>query len=75
MSERQQPYVLDEEAGPRSICTCGGSRNRPYCDGTHKETGGAPLTVQIEEAKTVAWCGCRRSANFPYCDGTHRSLA
>ena len=75
MTERKQPYVVEEQAGPRAICACAGSANQPYCDGTHKDGGGGPpLVVEIEEAKTVAWCGCRKSGNFPYCDGTHKTL-
>jgi CDGSH-type Zn-finger protein len=74
MSERKQPFVVEEEAGSKAICACAGSQNQPYCDGTHRDLGKSPLIVEIEKAKTVAWCGCRRSANFPYCDGTHNTL-
>jgi CDGSH-type Zn-finger protein len=71
MSERDRPYVVDEQPGTRAICACGKSENKPYCDGSHAGSGTKPFVVQIEEAKKVAWCGCGRSGNRPYCDGTH----
>lgn len=70
MSNR--PFVREEEAGPKAICACGRSSNRPYCDGAHarENTGKRPIVVQVEDG-IVAWCGCGKSGSFPYCDGTH----
>jgi CDGSH-type Zn-finger protein len=28
-----------EKDGPVFLCRCGGSSNKPYCDGTHKRNG------------------------------------
>ena len=28
-----------EKEGPVFLCRCGGSSNKPYCDGTHKQKG------------------------------------
>ena len=36
MTDRKQPYVVDETAGPKAMCACGNSANFPYCDGTHR---------------------------------------
>jgi CDGSH-type Zn-finger protein len=73
MTEQNSPFVKDETPGKKAICACGESANKPYCDGSHaaKNTGKAPVIVEITEEKKVAWCGCGRSANSPYCDGTH----
>lgn len=30
--------TLDKE-GPVFLCRCGGSANKPYCDGTHRRNG------------------------------------
>ncbi|MGJ8695711.1 MAG: CDGSH iron-sulfur domain-containing protein [Verrucomicrobiaceae bacterium] len=35
-------------AGTHWMCTCGKSVNYPYCDGTHKKTGGAPRKLVLE---------------------------
>ncbi|MBI3563896.1 MAG: CDGSH iron-sulfur domain-containing protein [Elusimicrobia bacterium] len=71
---QHSPYVRDEQPGRKAWCACGESKNQPYCDGTHKSLGKAPIVVELTEAKKVAWCGCRQSKNKPYCDGTHRTL-
>ncbi len=30
--------IIDRQ-GPVFLCRCGGSSNKPYCDGTHKRNG------------------------------------
>ena len=71
MNLRGGPFVIEVEAGKKAFCTCGASANLPYCDGSHKRTGGAPKVVEFEEAKRVAICGCGRTENSPFCDGSH----
>lgn len=71
---QKAPYVLDMEAGEYSWCACGHSEDQPFCDGSHKGTGLAPILEEITEAKQVAWCGCKQSRNQPFCDGMHKSL-
>ena len=31
--------LASEVKGPVALCRCGGSKNKPYCDGTHKAIG------------------------------------
>ncbi len=73
MALQNGPYVKSENPGRVAWCSCGESKNQPYCDGFHSAQGkgNRPVVVEIAEAKTVAWCGCKRSGNKPFCDGTH----
>ncbi|MFQ6115173.1 MAG: CDGSH iron-sulfur domain-containing protein [bacterium] len=71
---QKSAYVVEAEAKKYAWCACGRSQNQPYCDGSHKGTGFAPILVEIAEKKTVAWCGCKHSGNKPFCDGTHSTL-
>jgi CDGSH-type Zn-finger protein len=65
------PIVQRAEAGTYWWCACGRSKGQPFCDGSHKGTGLAPIKTEITEAKTVAWCGCKRSHTAAFCDGSH----
>ena len=68
------PYVIEVEPGKYAWCACGLSNSQPYCDGSHKGTGFAPLIEEVKEIKKIAWCGCKASGNAPFCDGTHSKL-
>ncbi len=71
--EEKTPYVITEKPGTKYYCTCGRSRKLPYCDGSHKGSEFHPVTVEIDEEKTVALCACGRSQKFPFCDGSHKA--
>lgn len=69
---QNKPFVVDVKAGDtKAFCSCGLSKNGPFCDGSHKSTGKSPCIVQFDEDQKVFACGCGRSGNAPYCDGTH----
>lgn len=36
--DRNRPYVIQVGDKNVAICACGLSKNKPYCDGTHKIT-------------------------------------
>jgi len=71
---QKKPFIEEVEAGTYAWCSCGNSKNQPYCDGAHSGTGKIPVIEVIEEKKTVAWCGCKNSAKGAFCDGSHAKL-
>lgn len=73
------PFMRDLAPGDYSWCSCGLSRNQPFCDGSHKGTAFTPVKFTIMprrsgEPETVWLCGCKRSRRKPFCDGTHNRL-
>jgi len=69
------PYSQAVEGGKTYYwCACGRSTNQPFCDGSHKAVGMAPVAYKAEKDATAWFCGCKQSKNAPMCDGTHRSL-
>ena len=75
MSWQSFPYKIDAQAGQTLFfCSCGQTKNPPYCDGSHKGTGLQPVKLEVEEKKTIWWCQCKHSANPPLCDGSHKTL-
>jgi CDGSH-type Zn-finger protein len=68
------PYVQDAEPGTYWWCSCGQSKNQPFCDGSHKTTSFTPLKIEVAAAGKIAWCGCKHSKNGAFCDGSHKRL-
>ena len=63
------------EAGKKYFwCSCGLSKNQPFCDGNHKGTGFSPILFESKEDKIIGFCGCKHSKNGAICDGSHKSL-
>ena len=68
------PYAIDVEQGKDYYwCSCGKSARQPFCDGSHKDSGMAPMKYTAAQAGTVYFCGCKASANSPLCDGSHKN--
>ncbi len=68
-TEAGMPIAITLEPGTYFRCTCGGSKNLPFCDGNHR--GGAlPIRFEIEERRKVYLCSCGKTANQPFCDET-----
>lgn len=70
------PYSVEVEAGRTYFwCVCGRSAKQPFCDGSHRETGFAPLKWEAPESRRMWFCGCKHSGTAPLCDGSHKALA
>jgi CDGSH iron-sulfur domain-containing protein 3 len=53
-------------------CSCGLSKNQPFCDGSHKaEDVFAPVEDVADKTKTVFFCTCKATNRAPLCDGSH----
>lgn len=72
---QRSPIRQRVEPGTYAWCTCGRAAQQPFCDGSHGDTGFAPILVQITESRSVAWCACKHTATPPFCDGSHRNLS
>lgn len=69
------PYRIDVEAGKTYWwCACGKSATQPFCDGSHKGSGLAPLKYDASASGKVWFCACKQTSTSPLCDGTHRKL-
>ncbi|NJD31218.1 MAG: CDGSH iron-sulfur domain-containing protein [Gammaproteobacteria bacterium] len=67
------PMPVDVEAGRTYWwCACGRSSKQPFCDGSHKGSGLAPVQYVATESKTAWFCACKRTAGPPLCDGSHK---
>ena len=72
---QKAPYPVEVEEGKSYFwCACGKSANQPFCDGSHKDTGLAPVKFTAEKAGKVFFCGCKASGNGVRCDGSHNKL-
>ena len=70
----KKPAVMTLDAGTYHWCSCGRSKNQPFCDGSHKGTEFTPVEFTLEEQQKVALCQCKHTANPPFCDGAHKNL-
>ena len=72
---QKAPYGVNVEAGKDYWwCACGLSKNQPFCDGTHKGSGLAPMKYTAQKTGDAWLCACKHSSNKPLCDGTHKNL-
>jgi len=68
--EPGKPIILELEPGTYYRCTCGGSKNLPFCDGSCKGSDCRPVQFEIKEKQQVYLCNCGKTNNGPFCDGS-----
>ena len=72
---QKKPFPTELVEGEKyAWCACGRSAKQPFCDGSHKEVGMAPVVIIAEKTGTAPLCGCKHSGNPPFCDGSHKDL-
>jgi CDGSH-type Zn-finger protein len=72
---QKAPYAVEVESGKSYYwCSCGLSKNQPFCDGSHQGTSFTPVEYKATENETIYFCGCKNSKNGVLCDGSHSSL-
>jgi len=75
LSPQNEPYAVEVEQGKSYYwCSCGKSKNQPFCDGSHEGTDFQPKEFTAQKTETVYLCGCKKTKNQPFCDGTHNSI-
>ncbi|MCC5927126.1 MAG: CDGSH iron-sulfur domain-containing protein [Bacteroidetes bacterium] len=71
----RKPIKVEEEIGAEYYwCSCGKSKNQPFCDGSHAGSGFEPMKIVPEKEGRAFLCTCKQTANPPYCDGAHKHL-
>jgi CDGSH-type Zn-finger protein len=71
----RHPVAVELEQGKKyAFCTCGGSSNQPFCDGSHSGPSFTPHVFTAEKSGQAHLCMCKRTGNVPFCDGTHATL-
>jgi len=70
-----KPMAVELKAGETvSWCSCGRSKNQPFCDGSHQGSVFEPIGFTAEQDGKYFFCLCKRSANPPLCDGSHSRI-
>ncbi|MEI7732243.1 MAG: CDGSH iron-sulfur domain-containing protein [Verrucomicrobiota bacterium] len=72
---QKAPYPVTVQAGKTYYwCSCGNSKQQPFCDGSHRGSGFAPKPFTAEKDGSVYFCGCKHSQKGACCDGSHSKI-
>lgn len=55
-------------------CSCGLSKNQPWCDNSHVGSKFEPLVFTAPESKIYSMCLCKYTKKSPVCDGIHKQF-
>ncbi len=73
---QRQPVAVEVEAGKKYFwCSCGRSKQQPFCDGSHQGSNFRPLVYEAKVSETLFFCACKHTAKAPLCDGSHTRLS
>ncbi|SDT91405.1 glutamate synthase-related protein [Halopseudomonas salegens] len=78
-----KPVIADNQPVKKKLtegeeyffCTCGRSKDQPFCDGSHADTGFTPKSFVADESGDAWLCQCKHTGDAPFCDGTHKDFA
>ena len=70
----KEPVVFELEPGTYYWCSCGRSKNQPFCDGSHEGSDFSPVEFKVEKRRKMVLCLCKYTKKPPLCDGSHTDL-
>lgn len=66
-----EPAILILKEGDYLYCTCGFSKQQPFCDGSHHGTKFQPEKFTIRKEREYKICQCKACVKGPFCDDSH----
>jgi CDGSH-type Zn-finger protein len=75
IANNQPVSVVLEKDKEYYFCSCGNSKNQPFCDGSHSGTKFEPLAFTAEKDGEAWLCACKQTGNAPFCDGSHQNIS
>ena len=67
-------YAVLEVGKSYLWCSCGLSKQQPFCDQSHQGTGFKPVRYVAATPKEVLFCNCKKTSDPPFCDGAHNNI-
>lgn len=69
------PIPVEVKAGQTYWwCSCGQSKNQPFCDGSHQGSPFLPMEWTADADRKAFFCTCKQTAKSPLCDGSHKNI-
>lgn len=74
LTARNEPSKIKLKPGNYLWCSCGLSKNQPFCDGHHHGTKFKPELFKVEKEREYNLCNCKQSKLNHICDNSHKDL-